>query len=250
MHQILGITLLLMTAVLITLLLNFKRAISKWPLLVLFVLIGVADNLFYLITSNFPSLQIIQTNIWNNYLECNWSAKIYSIIFALIILYRSKALSRDDIGLHFRQHKGSFWLSMIFILFFIVTGIIVGFIGNKGDFDSKTLMYLAIMPGLNEELIYRGFLLGILDKIFDKKFSLFNTDFGWGAIVTSIVFGLLHGFELTEDFMIQINNPLNVILTGIFGFFFALMKERSGSLLTPIIGHSAIDFFHFLVRMM
>lgn len=126
----------------------------------------------------------------------------------------------------------------------------MGFLGNKGDFEIKTLLYLALLPGVAEEFIYRGFLLGCLNKIFQKKFKILKTNFGWGAIITSVYFGLLHGFNITDDFAIQIVNLPNVILTGLFGFMFALMKERSGSLLAPIVGHSSIDFFHFLVRML
>jgi len=123
-------------------------------------------------------------------------------------------------------------------------------LGRKGQFDAKTLLYLAILPGLNEELIYRGFLLGILNKILDKKFRLLKTNFGWGAIITSIIFGLLHGFQLTGNYHIQIVNLPNVMLTGMFGFIFSLMRERSGSLVFPILGHSTIDFFHYLIRML
>ena len=52
-----------------------------------------------------------------------------------------------------------------------------------------------------------------------------------------------------DNFEIQIVNLPNVILTGLFGFAFSLMKERSGSLVFPIIGHGIIDFFRFQIQL-
>lgn len=100
------------------------------------------------------------------------------------------------------------------------------------------------MPRLNEELIYRGFLLGLLNKIYDKQFRLFGTNLRWGTILTSIVFGALHGFQLIGNYQIQVDF-VNIFLTGSYGFLFALIKERSGRLVFPVIAHSTLDFFHF-----
>lgn len=245
-----GYILIFGSAVLLSVLMNYKRSARHWFVLVLFLVIGFLDNFCYSITNAFPGIQVIETNIWNNYLECNWSAKIYSIVLALIIFFLSRGISRNDIGLRLKQNSNSVQFSLLFVLFFVAAGISVGMLGGKGEFDAGILLYLAVMPGLNEELIYRGFLLGLLNRIFDRRFRFLNTSFGWGAIIVSIVFGLLHGLHITDGFQVQIENLFNVILTGIFGFIFTLMKERSGSLVFPIIGHGCIDFFHFLIRML
>lgn len=250
-HEILGDIFLFGLVVLVCFFIDFKTSIKYWYILILFFIVGLADNISYTVTAGYPTIQIIKTDIWNDYLDCNWSAKIYSIFFALVIMFLFRGvISSQDIGLRVKQNKQSIKFSICFIIFFFITAIFVGLSGKKGEFDLKVLAYLAIMPGLNEELIYRGFLLGFLNKIFDRKFRFLNTNFGWGVILISIVFGLLHGFQITETYQIQLDNVSNVILTGVFGFIFALMKERSGSLLFPIIGHSTIDFFHYLFRML
>lgn len=215
----------------------------------IFFIIGCADNLFNTITIAFPETQIIKSHIWNDYLYCNWSPKIYSIAFALILLIPLKSIiTPDEIGLRFKQNKNSINFSLIFILFIFITALIVGLLGEKGVFDTKTLIFLAIMPGLSEELIYRGLLPGLLNKIFDQKFKSLKTKFGWGTILSSVVFGLLHGFQLSDSYQVQFDF-INIFLTGVYGFFFALIRERSGSLLFPVIAHSTIDFFHFFLRM-
>ena len=249
-HDIAGNVVIFGFIVLFSFLIDYKKSLKYWYVLLLFFLIGIVVNLFNTITIAYPDTQIIKSNSWNNTLYCNWSPKIYSIVFVLILLIPLKnIITQAEIGLRLRQNEHSVRFSLIFILFIFLSALILGLMGEKGDFDIKALLFLAIMPGLSEELIYRGLLLGLLNKIFDKGFRFLGTDFGWGVILISIVFGLLHGFHFTADYQIQFGNVENIILTGCFGFIFALLKERSGSLIFPIIAHSTIDFFHFFIRM-
>ena len=197
----------------------------------------------------YPDIQLINTHIWNNNLIFNWSAKLYSIVFALFLLIPMKSIvSPDNIGLRLKQNKNSIKFSLLFILFFFMVASTLGILSGKAPFDTNTLFYTAIMPGVAEELIYRGLLLGLLNKIFERKFKVLGTNFGWGAIFTSIAFGLLHGFQLGDNYQLQFDF-ITILLTGFYGFINALIKERSGSLVFPIIGHSTADFFNFFFRM-
>ena len=236
-------------AIFLVILIDYKKSIKNWYILLLFLLFGLFDNLLYVITESYPNLQIIKYHTWNNYLGCNWSAKIYSIIIALFMLIPLKrTIKAEEIGLTVRQNKNSIRFSLRCITFIFIAAIFIGILSDNGSFDTKTLLYLAIMPGLNEELIYRGFLLGFLNKIFDKRFRLLGTNFGWGAILSTIVFGLLHGFQISSNYQFHFDF-IAILSTGFYGFIFALMKERSGSLVFPIIAHGTEDFFIYLMRM-
>ncbi|MBN1949858.1 MAG: CPBP family intramembrane metalloprotease [Bacteroidales bacterium] len=236
-------------ALLLAVLIDYKQSIRNWRFLLLFIVFGIADNLFYILTETYPDFQIIRYHTWDNNLGCNWSAKIYSIVLAMILLIPLKRFIKPiEIGLTIKQNKGSIRFSLLCVIFVFVAAICIGYLSKKGSFDAKTLLYLAIMPGINEELIYRGFLLGFLNKIFAKEFKLSGTSFGWGAIISSIVFGLLHGFNLTENFHFQFDY-MAILSTSFYGFIFALLKERSGSLFFPIIAHGTLDFFIFFIRM-
>lgn len=251
-HEVIRDLSIFIFAVICSFLVSYRKATKYWYVLLIIFLIGFFDNLSNTITIAFPVTQIIKSHSWNNYLYCNWSPKIYSIVFSLLLLIPLRiknVISADDIGLRLKQNSDSIRFSILFVLFFFVTSIMIGLLGRKGPFDAKTLLFLATMPGLNEEIIYRGFMLGLFNKIFDKKFSLLGTSFGWGAILTSVVFGLLHGFNLSENYQLQFDF-ITIILTGIFGFFFAMIRERSGSLVFPVLAHSTTDFFHYFVRMM
>ena len=236
-------------AVLLAFLIDYKKSIKYWYVLLLFIAIGLVDNLLHITTELYPQVQIIKYHTWNNALGCNWSAKLYSVVFALILLIPlNRLITSDEIGLRFHQNSNSIQFSLLGVLLFFVSSTFFGFLNPKGPFDVNTLLYEAIMPGLNEEIIYRGFLLVLLNKLFERKFKLLKTSFGWGAILTSIVFGILHGFRLTDTYHFQFDF-LIIIGTGLNGFIFALIKERSGSLVFPIIAHNTSNFFLFLIRM-
>ena len=245
--ELIGDFLIFFGIVLIAFLIKKQKSIKHLNVFLLFIAIGFIDNLFQIITIYNPSFQIIESKtIVNQYL--NWSGKLYSIVFAFVIsLVLKDTLSLSEIGLTLKQNKNSIRFSLISsLLFLIISGLAL--FSKKLEFNLEVLLFLALMPGLNEELIYRGLLLSLLNKIFKRKFKVFNTSFGWGAILTSIAFGLLHGFQLSENFHIDFNLTTTV-LTGIYGFIFALIKERSGSLLFPILAHSTADFFAFFFRM-
>ncbi|MBN2881739.1 CPBP family intramembrane metalloprotease [Candidatus Woesearchaeota archaeon] len=236
-------------SILLVLLIDFRKSIKYWYILLLFFVIGFVDNTFNTLTMTYPNTQLIKSHIFNNNLYFNWSSKLYSIVFALLLLIPLKnIITPSEIGLRLRQNDKSIKFSLIFILIFFLIASSIGLLSGKTSFDGETLLFTAIMPGLNEELIYRGLLLGLLNKIFERKYRIFKTNFGWGAIITSLIFGILHGFQLGDNLQFQFDF-FTIIISGIYGFVYALIRERSGSLVFPVIAHSAVDFFNFFFRM-
>lgn len=77
-------------------------------LLVLFFGVDFADNILIVLTNRFSSLQLIPNHVWEGFLVCSWSGKVYSIIFAIALLYLCrKILAKDNLGLTFHQNPGS-----------------------------------------------------------------------------------------------------------------------------------------------
>ena len=131
-----------------------------------------------------------------------------------------RILTFNEIGLTLQQKKGSLLPSSIVTLVLAGWATLVGISSPKGDFDASTLIYLVIMPALNEELVYRGCLLEILNIFRPGKFNFLGAWSGWGAIITSILFSLLHGFWLDNNLFIHFEV---IALSNSFmsGFFFA-----------------------------
>jgi hypothetical protein len=111
---------------------------------------------------------------------------------------------------------------------------------HKYDFRPETLLFQATLPGIAEELVYRGILLTILNKIFPPRWILFKAKYGWGAILTSLLFGLVHGFYVDAAWSVHFIT-ITIIRVAIDGFFLALVKERTRSIVPPIIIHNVLN---------
>ena len=230
-------------------LIHGKRVLVAKSLVSLFFLVYFADNLLMVLTERYSGLQAIRSHVWEGFLICNWSGKLYSILFALALLYLFRTrLTRDDVGLTFRQKEGSLLPSVVVVAALGAWAYFVGISSPKGQLDVEVLAYLAIMPGLNEELIYRGVLLGILDKVTPGNLRFLEAPVGWGIVITSLLFALLHGFWFDSSLAIHVNG-IALRNSLISGFIFAWLRARTGSLVMPIIAHGVEDFLFFLPRM-
>lgn len=207
------------------------------------------DNLSIALTNHFQQLQLIPNHLWNDFLICSWSGKLYSILLVLFLLYVFRSiLPYNTLGISIQQSKGSLLPALGIILLIVIWSSFAGSHAPKGDFDLRTLVYLAILPGVNEELVYRGVLPACLDKLFPKTWIMASAEIGWSTLITTALFGLLHGLwldnRLTLHFeIVWVRNAL------ISGFAFAWLRERTGSLVMPVLAHGAWDFFLFLFRM-
>jgi hypothetical protein len=59
---------------------------------------------------------------------------------------------------------------------------------------------------------------------------------------------LLHGFRVEPGFKVHIQ-WFPILFSSMNGFLFAWQKERTGSLLIPVLTHGVVDFFNLLIRM-
>jgi uncharacterized protein len=230
-------------------LINGKSAFTHRTLLVLFFAVFFADNLLIVLANRFSSLQIIPNTIWEGFLICGWSGKLYSIVVMVLLLFLTrKAFSKEEAGFTFRQTPGSILPACIVTLLLAAWALLVGISSPKGKFDLPTLAYLAIIPALNEELVYRSILLAILIRIIPGNLKPWGAPLGWGVIVASLLFGLLHGFWVDKNLAVHLE-MIALRNAAISGLIFAWLRIRTGSLVMPVLAHRLEDSLFFLPRM-
>ncbi len=226
-----------------------RRRILQCLLLVgAFLAVYLLDNLILGLVSRYPQLQLIPDTAWGT-LVCAWSGKLYSILAALLVAWLvRRAISSTEFGLVLAQPKGSIRPALILFLLAGAVATVLGLGFDKGPFDAVVLIYLALMPGLNEELVYRGLLLGLANRISPPRWTILQARIGWGALITSLLFGLLHGFWIEAGVGAHFNLVV-VFFNGLVGLAYAWQRERTGSMLFPILTHGVVDFLIVFVRM-
>ncbi len=102
------------------------------------------------------------------------------------------------------------------------------------------------MPGLQEEPSFRGLMLLLLNQAFrDKPLTLLGAPIGWGAVASSVYFGLGHGLGWADGHIAF--DALSIAVTGGIGFVLLLIRERTGSLVLPILAHNLANFGNYLL---
>lgn len=92
-----------------------------------------------------------------------------------------------------------------------------------GDSKLPDLLFISMVAGVGEEMLFRGVLQTSLDSLLGHPTGLF---------IAAFLFGIAH--MLT---------PLYALIAGLAGFYLGLLYIWSGNLLVPIIVHGLYDFF-------
>ncbi|MEM1036745.1 MAG: CPBP family intramembrane glutamic endopeptidase [Pseudomonadota bacterium] len=93
------------------------------------------------------------------------------------------------------------------------------------------------MPGLEEEVFYRGALLASLSLAFPIRWTVFGAETTPAFLLNSLLFGMLHGFWMTSSGLGFTAGA--VLFSTVSGLVFSWLRERTGSLLLPIYMHIA-----------
>ena len=103
------------------------------------------------------------------------------------------------------------------------------------------LVFESIVVGVSEELVFRGLVFGVLEPIYRKEIRFPGFTLSLAGVITALFFALAHiGFQLSP-FAITAFAPVQIFMAFALGIFYAVMRERTGSLLGPILAHNISD---------
>jgi len=198
-----------------------------------FIVYMILNNLLIVLPVYFPISNLFESGY-------NWTGKIYTYLLAIVFLTFYKKISFREFGLSLRQNKGSssFLIRISISMVFFMLGYSYFFGAYKAGLES--ILFQLTMPSVIEEIVVRGILLTLLNQVLRRQMKIGDSYFGMGAIITSVLFGVWHGLSIAPDFSIGINWILFVYTAGL-GFVFAIVRERTGSLLFPILLHILVN---------
>jgi membrane protease YdiL (CAAX protease family) len=97
-----------------------------------------------------------------------------------------------------------------------------------------------VVVALPEELFFRGFMLGKLEKLYPPRRRLFGGGIGLALILSSLAFALVH---------LPKNGDPRMLATFFPALLFGWMRSRTGSIMAPTIAHGASNILIHLLNL-
>ncbi len=216
-----------------------NKKLETLKILIAFVVFFLINQILLYLPIIYPEVRISN---WNS--RWNWTGKIYAVIGAILFLSVYRKFPLKDYFLTFKQKNKFLRNGVIIITSILIIQILLAFFAPNKPLNLDTLFFQFSMPGINEEIAYRGIMLGLLTKVLKNKNLILNSSV-W---VTAILFGLAHGFSLSNEFSIAFNiQPF--LRTMIYGLIWGWITIKSGSILLVLISHNLGNGTGNLIRM-
>jgi uncharacterized protein len=197
----------------------------------LFFAIFIVDQLLARLPKILPVLNIIGGHY-------NWTGKILATLFSIMIIIILKKKCQLDFAFTMKQLPGSVQSILgIVIGFFVLQMIYVYFSTARQEITWEDHLFQLTLPGISEEIMFRGILLGLLNGVFISRIKFLGAYLGWGTLVTALLFGIWHGISFDKDLHFELNY-FKMISPLLVGFLLAWVRERTKSILFPFMYHS------------
>ena len=173
----------------------------------------------------------------------NWDGKIYGIVCGIAIYFIFRRQFNENNFFTLKQNKEGI-KSALKVAVAILAIAILGGVVNDREFNIETLLFQISMPGIDEEIMYRGVLLGLMCSALRAGGAAWRNP---AIIINAVLFGLVHSLTL-GDGALQFNS-VNFIWTAILGYSFGYITIKTRSILIPMLTHNLYNFTLNLLAM-
>lgn len=189
--------------------------------------------LWSVLTNGLSNIIVNDKQTWN------WVGKVAGLLLGIFFVYRNKLISKTEIGWTVKFRKGTLMPIIYTVMLLLLARLIIylTFETVNPGFDLETIVFQGTLAGLCDELLFRGILLALLNRVFTAREDVFGYSLSFGILISSLLYGLSQGFILQEGFHLQIN-LIRILFGFLLGMIAALLKERSGSLLPAVLFHN------------
>ena len=167
----------------------------------------------------------------------NWTGKAASVLLMAGVV-AAGVVSPEAAGLTVRQRAGSATPAALVTAALVALGAAIGWaFGGGGPLRPEALTYQLTAPGVAEEIAFRGVLLALAHRAFaepDGDLSSWRT-----ALATTLAFAFTHTPTLVDGAVAF--EPLPFLLPLVGGVALWWLRERTGSLVWPILAHNGLN---------
>jgi membrane protease YdiL (CAAX protease family) len=231
---------LLQLAVVLPIIFLFLRKYDKENItkILVFGLIFVCYQILLNLPKHFGFLKIIKGS-WN------WNGKILGILFGVLCYFLFRHLFIDHDYFRLRQDKTYLKKASIVSLIVVICATIIWYIFGKSEFNLESLAFQLTLPGIDEEIMYRGILLGLLMSGLKGQVRFIGNP---SLLISSILFGIIHALKMDEGFTPNFN-LIYFLQTGLAGYAWGWVTIKSRSIVLAIASHNFSNFFGTLAMM-
>ena len=166
--------------------------------------------------------------------DWNWQGK--ALALAATLLIAASAFGWRDSRLTVAQATGSLKTALPVALLYIGFFTLIAWLFPNEPATAETVAFQLTMPGLEEEAFYRGVLLLALDRAFPDRRSVLGVEWGWGALLSCLLFGLAHAFGYSDGGFSF--DPMTMALTAVPSVIGVWLALRTRSILLPVVLHN------------
>lgn len=195
----------------------------------LFVAAGLVVVNDLLLTNAYGALPSPLSGDWN------WQGKTLALAATLAIA-ALPVFGWRACGLTLRQAPGSLTTTLPVALLYVALFVALGLAFPNEPVSAETLAFQLTMPGFEEEPFYRGLLLSALARAFTDRVRFLGVEWGWGALLSCMLFGLAHAFGFSNDaFHFDL---ITMALTALPSLIAVWLVLRTRSILLPVMLHN------------
>jgi membrane protease YdiL (CAAX protease family) len=113
---------------------------------------------------------------------------------------------------------------------------------------SLVVLGLIVTTGFGEECFYWGYIQPRLNEVWGRTFCFGGIRFGWGLVMTSLLFGLIHSFNGVD--LLHGHFTLNWgwgLFALIAGSIHGLLREGTGSIVAGTVLHGIKDVWLLVI---
>ncbi len=179
-------------------------------------------------------------------------------VFAALFIPVTLSSLPMGLGLDYRTWTGALVLVPVQIALLVICGLLLRrkpavlatagaslllfplrapFGASNGILAVQSFLYYGLFVGFGEEIMYRGYILTRLDRAFGRPFRFFGVAWGWGVLLSALIFGLTHARLMGS--LLNGGAPIWPWAAWTFfaGLVFAFVREKTGSIFAPALLH-------------
>ena len=175
-----------------------------------------------------------------------WQSMTLEALWALIFIFVTRSSSQAGLTLRISSQawRASLAATGLLLVFVLLRGLAIKLTGFSPSENAplvlEFLLYQLTMPGLAEELSYRGVLQPGLNMVLGRPWKLLGAQVGWGWVITSLIFWAPHAFRVDAQMQLSFYWP-TLTMQFVAAFVFGWIRERSGSVFPPMLAHNLVN---------